>query len=122
MTDFPIPFHIPQLVRSLPFHIPEVYKRYSFRMKPLRRGSILASNSLLTRTEKKIRRARNDRGKTGEPVDFIFDVTIRPWWPACNKSVNAVIRPVKKLHFLYLQLNSCNRPYQTAKPGVIIRV
>ena len=39
----------------------------------------------------------------GEPVDFVFDVPIYPWWLACNKSVSEAIRPVKKLQFLYLQ-------------------
>ena len=81
MTDFPIPFHIPQLVKSLPFHIPEVYKRYSFRKQPPRRGfigSTLACEQPPGKDRKKIRRAQNDRGKTGEPVDFIFDVSILP--------------------------------------------
>ena len=40
---------------------------------------------------------------TGEPVDFLFDVPMRPWRLACDNSVNEVIRPVKKLHFLYWQ-------------------
>jgi hypothetical protein len=43
------------------------------------------------------------QARTGERVDFVFDVPICPWWLACNKSVNEVIRAVKKLHFLYLQ-------------------
>ena len=44
---------------------------------------------------------RSDQGITGEPVDF--DVSIRPWWLACNKSINEVIRwHVEKLYFLFL--------------------
>ena len=38
--------------------------------------------------------------RTGEPVDIVLDVRFCTWWETCNKSVNEVIRPVKKLHFL----------------------
>lgn len=34
--------------------------------------------------------------RTGEPVDIVLDVCFCPWWVACNKSVNEVIRPVAK--------------------------
>lgn len=43
-----------------------------------------------------------DQGGMREPVDFVCDVLIHPWWLSCNKSANEVIRPVKKLNFLYL--------------------
>ena len=51
---------------------------------------------------------------TGEPADFVFDVPMRPWRLACDNSVNEVIRPVKKLHFLYLQT------VPTSSPGFVI--
>ena len=36
--SFPLPFHIPQLVKSLSFYIPEARKRYLFRTEPPRLG------------------------------------------------------------------------------------
>ena len=76
---------------------------------------IQPANRLPARMEKKIRRAKradeceneefgewSGQSRTGEPVDFVFDVPIHPWWLACNELlVNEVIRPIKKLHFLY---------------------
>jgi len=52
--------------------------------------------------------------ETEKPADFVFDVPMRPWRLACDNSVNEVIRPVKKLHFLYLQT------VPTSSPGFVI--
>ena len=47
---------------------------------------------------------RSNLGRTGEPVEFKFDVPINAWRLACNKSVNEGFTPVKELvHFLYWQ-------------------
>ena len=43
---------------------------------------------------------RSGRGRRGTPVLFVFDVPIHPWWLVCRKSLNEIIRPVKKLPFL----------------------
>ena len=55
------------------------------------------------RMEKKIglRILESDQGGLVEPVIFVSDMPLCPWRLACNKSVNEVIVPTKKLNFPY---------------------